>query len=446
MRNAFVVLVSLCIGVVSGFIVPSSLPEIDSKWSNITTESTSNATNDTSTTTLPSKFAVLPKSRNDIDEKDLYEHATEKQNNQNERAFIYINQKFKKPVRNRVIKISPLDKIVFATVPPPLMPNIPTPCPLGTRVTSNSYFQGFELSDKLPQDMASYFADPTVFRCKDNNNKKPNNKKPIKIAPDTAPLQFPPQPLNRLDERREYFELLKPPIVRPVSRLNNVKTGYDSMRQNEFPSLSPSNITPNKENYFKQYNLKSPYVSKPKPIPIRKEDLRHKNYGFDGSYIRPPFQAKDLVNKVEDVNFEGDFINDDDTHRLTDNNPEEDKLLDRYLKDTLEEQNYEKSNNNMPDCSYRDCILQSSKPYYVNSGRLVKPECKCGRRLNIKQIDPFVAKDRALREEGKHNDTDLRGSSEINYYEEMLSEDLNLIKQDDDVVRPPNKFNETSVH
>ncbi|CAH1637677.1 unnamed protein product [Spodoptera littoralis] len=442
MRNAFVVLVSLCIGVVSGFIVPSSLPELESKWNDSTTESTSNVPGDANATTFPLKYAVLPKSRNDIDEKDLYEHATEKQNNQNERAFIYINQKFKKPVRNRVIKIAPVDKIVYATAPPPTLPNMVTPCPLGNRVTSNSYFQGFELSDKLPQDMASYFADPTVFRCKDNNkNLNYNNK----ITPDTTPLQFPPQPLNRLDERREYFELLKPPIVRPVNRINT-KTNYESIRQNEFPSLSPSSITPYKENYFKKYNLKSPYyVAKPKMTPMRQEDLRTKNYGFDGSYIRPPFQAKDLIHRAEEANFEGDFINEDDSHRLYDNNQEEDKLLDKYLKDTLEDQNYDKGNSNMPDCSYRDCILQNSRPY-TKAGRLVKPDCKCGKRLNIKQIDPFLVKDRALREEGKHNDTDFKGSSEINYYEEMLSEDLNVIKQDDDVVRPPNKFNETSVH
>ncbi|KAH9636629.1 hypothetical protein HF086_003447 [Spodoptera exigua] len=435
MRNAFVVLVSLCIGLVSGFIVPSSVPELANKWNKTTTESTSNVTSDTISNTNSSKYSVLPKNRSDIDEKDLYEHATEKQNNQSERAFIYLNQKFRKPARNKIFKLPPVEKIMYATVVPPALPNIVTPCPMSNKVSLNSYFQGFDLSDKLPQEMASYFADPTVFRCKDNTK---NSNHVNKKVPNTTPRKVLPQSPNKMDERREYFELLKPPIVRPMNRNINNKANYESVRQNEFPSLTPSSVTPYKGRYPKKYSLKIPYVLKPKMSPIRNDDISNKKFGFDSSYNRRPFQTKDVNNRVEDVNFERDFINDDNYHRLYENNQEDDKLLDKYLKDTLEEQF-------TPDCSYRDCILQSAKPY-KNAGRLVKPDCKCGRRLNIKQVDPFVVKDRALREEGKHNDTDFKSSSEINYYEEMLSEDLNVIKQDDDVVRPPNKANDTSVH
>ncbi|PZC74492.1 hypothetical protein B5X24_HaOG207723 [Helicoverpa armigera] len=437
MRNAFVVLVSLCIGVVSGFIVPRSVSEDESttKSSNVTTTDKEDVTS--TTTSFPSKFSVLPNSRSDIDEKDLYEHATEKQKNQSERAFIYINQIYKKPVRNKIFKVLPLDnkpELVRVVVTPPPAPPAPpqTPCPstFDSLGHANTYFPGYDFSDK-PQDMASYFAAPSIFRC----NFKENAKKNI----DLTRSKSLPQVSNRIDERRDYFELLKPPILRPVSRINT-KSTYDIINQNDFGSLSPSN-SPYKDSYLKKYNLKNPYLSKANVAILRQDEFR-KNYGFHGDYARRNFQSnKDSVNRVEDVNFEGDFINEDDTHRLLTDNQEEDKLLDKYLKDTLEEQITGSDKGSMPECSYRECILQGTKQY-TNNGLLIKPDCRCGKRHNAKQLDPF-ARDRPLREEAKRNETGK--SSEMNYYEDLLSGEAALIRQDDDVIRPPHRYNDTGL-
>uniref|UniRef100_A0A2A4J2S8 Uncharacterized protein n=1 Tax=Heliothis virescens TaxID=7102 RepID=A0A2A4J2S8_HELVI len=432
MRNAFVVLVSLCIGVVSGFVVPKSVSELNNNTTKFNDTIAENK-NET-TTSIPSRLSVLPKSRNDIDEKELYEHATEKQNNQSERAFIYINQIYKKPVRNKIFKMLPLDKpelVRIVVTPPPASPPVPqTPCPSTFDSLTNSYFQGYDFPDKPPQDMASYFAAPSIFRC--------NFKDKTKISADNSRNKAQSQAPNKIDERRDYFELLKPPILRPVSRVNT-KASYDIASQNDFGSLAPSNM-PYKDSLLKKYNLKNQYLSKANIAVIRQDDFK-KNYGFHSEFIRRPALPtnKDLSNRVEDVNFEGDFINEDDTHRLLDQ--EEDKLLDKYLKDTLEEQITGTDKGNMPECSYRECILQTSKQF-TNNGLLIKPDCKCGKRHNIKQVDPF-AKDRPLREETKRNET-LSKSTEMNYYEDVLSGETAIMRQDEDVVRPPYRYNDTS--
>lgn len=395
---------------------------------------------ETKFTSPSSKASVLPENRINIDEKDLYEHATEKQNNQSERAFIYINQKYKKPVRNKIFKVATIEKTEIAhnydTKHKPIATTItPKPGPSFFQVGyGNSYFQGYEFSDKEKQDVQSYFVGPLSDTPGCDHKKQYTDNEIVKTQAQAS---------HRADERRDYFELLKPPILRPVNRVNS-KVNYNGNLQNEFAILASSS-KPNKDYFLKKYNSKNNYLPKSKKVEERPNDLR-KKYGFERPYVQPLFRKKEVLQRAEDINLDGGFVGDDDSHRLYESNQEEDKLLDKYLKDTLEEQvaSNDKASNNQIDCSYRDCILQTSKQYSHN-GLLLKPECKCGRRLNIKLADPFIVKDRSLREQGHHNET-VPKSSELTYYEELLNDDTNNNKIDDDVVRPPSRYNGTSHH
>ncbi|XP_075982890.1 uncharacterized protein LOC142981092 isoform X2 [Anticarsia gemmatalis] len=98
MRNAFVVLVSLCIGVASGLIVPPG----DSKSSPMA--NVKQDKDEFKSTTELLHISVLSDNRSD--EKALYEHASDKENVQNQRAFIYINQKYKKPSLHQYFRLA----------------------------------------------------------------------------------------------------------------------------------------------------------------------------------------------------------------------------------------------------------------------------------------------------------------------------------------------------
>lgn len=410
-----------------------------------TTSNTEETTEfDIKSTTFAAKFAVLPKSRTNIDEKDLYEHATEKQNNQSARAFVYINQRYKKPVRNNIFRLAaPLKAELVPPRRPTPAPFAVThapqvPCKPSTQdsrpmasAAVNPFFQGYDqIPDKQVPEIASYFVPPSIFRC--NFNEESKKKQEEKTKPLTA---------HRDDERREYFELLKPPILRPVHR-----GGNNVLSRNEFSSLTASNV-PYKEFYHKKYNVKNQYVPKTKLKVIDDRPIQmRKNIGFSRPYTHHPiFQNKELLHRAEDINFEGDFVNEDDPHRIMayESNQEEDKLLDKYLKDTLEDQIINHDTVNRADCSYRECVLKSSKQY-TNNGLLIKPECKCGRRVNMKQLDQFLAKDRSLREDGKYNDTLLQ-SAELSYYEDLLADEPNRNKLENEMNKPPNILNETSL-
>lgn len=295
----------------------------------------------------------------------------------------------------------------------------------------NPFFQGYDqIPDKQVPEIASYFVPPSIFRCNFNDESK------NKLDEKTKPLT-----VHRDDERREYFELLKPPILRPVHRGSN-----SILSRSDFSSLTSANI-PYKDFYQKKYNVKNQYMPKTKLKVIDDRPIQmRKNIGFNRPYTHHPiFQNKELIHRAEDINFEGDFVNEDDSHRMMtfESNQEEDKLLDKYLKDTLEEQIINHDNANRAECSYRECVLKSTKQY-TNNGLLIKPECKCGRRVNMKQLDPFLAKDRSLREDGKYNDTLLQ-SAELSYYEDMLADEPSNNKLENEMNKPPNILNETTL-
>nr|XP_004921868.2 uncharacterized protein LOC101737383 [Bombyx mori] len=95
-----------------GFYVPFSTSELTDEDSAILAENYGLLSNQMKSTTLKTRFAkseqTLFTSNNmgllseDLDETPLREHATDKPNNLKERAFVYLNQKYKTPFQNQV--------------------------------------------------------------------------------------------------------------------------------------------------------------------------------------------------------------------------------------------------------------------------------------------------------------------------------------------------------
>lgn len=382
---------------------------------------------------------VLPNSRSNIDEKDLYKHATEKKNNQSERAYVYINQRYNKmPVRNKFIKTlaQPGFAYALATIPATLpAPAVQTPCPSTFDATPNfnSKFQGVNLEDKKnQQQMSSYFVAPDMFRCKFNDEPK---------SKDSAEAQIQVPPSQGADERRDYLELLKSPLLRSV----NQKVIHENIRDPS--SISSSNI-PYRENYIKKYNFKNQYKAMSQDEVVRKNGIRT-NYGFNSVFIKQPdYQPKELTSRVEDAYFENESVNDDTFQINFENNQEEDKLLDKYLKDTLADipliNDNDKVRTSPPECTLEDCVLESRTKSLKNRSLLTKPDCQCERIPSDKQANPFILKSKSLKQGSNRNNSPTKSSEQV-FYEEMISEDSNMLKQDDDVVRPLNRVSFTPL-
>ncbi|XP_028176214.1 uncharacterized protein LOC114364308 [Ostrinia furnacalis] len=426
MRNAFVVLVSLCIGLASGFIVPSGVLELIDDNHAILADNNGKESEEAKRATLQEDtgFIVLPfrthnekkidleTNRNRIKDNELYDQDTTKHNNVNERSFIYINQKFKTPVVNQLYTSQDLIRETYKS----LIPNGDDYVQYPVKHTSafnipkpkNEYF---EANIGRVETNNLYF--PPASDYQETNKELTNENKHDFGMPKSRPL-------NKVtDEQREYVELLKPPLLRPVhtSEKENQQWPISVPSQQNYPSLNRNLQDPNQ------------------PLDISRQFAMayYDNYGFPTPYgyqrSIPQFSKPDELGKGTDSILKK-LINEN-------NNIEINKLLDRYLKESLEVQvTNDRMNVKNNNCNYSNCVLKSTKQYL--NGRINKgdAECKCGRRLNVlkqRESNGFADKEintdkeSTIKPEVNVMMNTLR-PSDIGDYGDMLAEEMNLKK------------------
>ncbi|CAB3248974.1 unnamed protein product [Arctia plantaginis] len=360
MKKGVVILVLLSIGLVYGYILPLGGLELDLLRETTNENENIKESRVKITTPEPGHTKELPNNRSNIDENALYEHAAVKQNNQSERAFIYINQKYRKP----------------------------------------SLHQYFRLAQNGPEFSRSFHLPPPL-----------------------------PQAFIRRRNEPYFIELLKPPLLRPSDRVN-VKVKYDGISGPRFSPHNYKNI-PYHPPIRNEHNSKANIL-----VDERKSDTR-KKYGFSSYVLHPAFQSTGIIQKVEEPGFEGELILDEKPSRFHEKPQYEDKLLDQYLRDALGEQVTSKEKEIVKnDCSYPDCVLQSTKhsSSITHQKDTNTNECKCGQRLKLKAKDFFLSKNKPDRREkhlNKTNNTLIRPPSDLAYFKEMMSQTSNTKTQDD---------------
>lgn len=396
------------------------------------------------TTAAPTHGGELPHNRTNIDESALYEHATDKQNNQSERAFIYINQKYKKPSsHHNYFKIGQSISEYIPSYPQSkpqaiLLQRYNEPCK-SEPAQVNNYFQGFDYI--RTQDTPSYFGSSTLFNC--NNEPLTFNYKDnidTRIEPSYNGYNHIPN-----DDRRDYIELLKAPLLRSLSR---GRAKYDVVPASH---LSPVRF----HDFLKLDQVNNQHNPKANILVNERKNEPRRNYGFNSAFgpqaPQAPHQNKGLMHRIEEPHFDGDFVNDDESSLVAsiEKAQDDDKLLDQYLKDTLEDQVTSKEKPVIPtDCRYRDCNLHSAKPSSSGGHQKItkNPDCKCGQRS--KQNEAPSPKERQEREENKRNQTNMMyqqppQQSDITYYETMMNGDPSNIKRGHDLI---SKLNNTLYH
>lgn len=382
------------------------------------------------TTPEPGYTKELPNNRSNIDENALYEHAAVKQNNQSERAFIYINQKYRKPSLHHYFRLAQKGPEFSRSfhLPPPL-PQVfiqrrNEPCKSETAQV-NSYYNGYNIPFRTP-DIPTYFLPPPlVYNC----NFKDLQKMFRGIPYNSNKIHNYNIMSNNM--RPDFIELLKSPLLRPSDRVN-VKVKYDGISGLRFSPHNYKSI-PYHPPIRNEHNSKANIL-----VDERNKDTR-KNYGFSSYVLHPAFQSKGIIQRVEDPSFGGELIIDDKPSRFHEKPQYEDKLLDQYLRDALGEQVTSKEKEIFKnDCSYPDCVLQSTKhsSSITHQNDINTNECKCGQRLKLKAKDLFLSKNRPDRRENLLNRTDntlIRPPSDLAYFKEMMSQTSNTKTQDDEL-------------
>ncbi|CAB3246030.1 unnamed protein product [Arctia plantaginis] len=381
------------------------------------------------TTPEPGHTKELPNNRSNIDENALYEHAAVKQNNQSERAFIYINQKYRKPSLHQYFRLAQNGPEFSRSfhLPPPLpqafIRRRNEPCKSETEQV-NSYYNGYNMPFRAP-DIPTYFLPPPlVYNC---NYKDFQNI--LREIPHDSNKKLHNYNIIQNNMRPDFIELLKPPLLRPSDRVN-VKVKYDGISGPRFSPHNYKNI-PYHPPIRNEHNSKANIL-----VDERKSDTR-KKYGFSSYVLHPAFQSTGIIQKVEEPGFEGELILDEKPSRFHEKPQYEDKLLDQYLRDALGEQVTSKEKEIVKnDCSYPDCVLQSTKhsSSITHQKDTNTNECKCGQRLKLKAKDFFLSKNKPDRREkhlNKTNNTLIRPPSDLAYFKEMMSQTSNTKTQDD---------------
>lgn len=345
----------------------------------------------------------------------------------NERSFIYINQKYKTPVVNQLYSSQDLLEDTYE----PLAPKV-------EKIKYNQFSLKFTPSFGISKPKKEYF-EPKINRGDTKNTyfppAEPYSKEISNVLPkdnkqDITPKDTPKNTPNKVsEEQREYVELLKPPLLRPILTPEKKK---DS-RLWESPDQSLSNYQPLKNNMYipslpvdpRQFAMKS-YDNYGFPTP----------YGYQRSIPQFSFKPEEAF-KPEELG----MVTDSSVKNVLigNNNVDVTKLLNRYLEQTLEEQvTNERINAKNIDCNYSNCALKSTKQYLHSRTSGDTSQCKCGRRLNFykqRQSTGFNEKetnkiiDKEQRSSTENNVTPMSSESD---YGEMLADEMNLKKLLDD--------------
>ncbi|KAJ0173693.1 hypothetical protein K1T71_010842 [Dendrolimus kikuchii] len=375
MRKTFVALVSLYIGLASGFIVPSGSPELlhensthlyDYKVKFNYTKLKENITN-----TDIGKNLLKNENLGINHQNQMYEFVTEKENNVNERSLIVLNQKFRTPLLSKLYNPqlmayftplhnedkSPLSHYGFIQV-------LQKPFKF-----EKSYFQP-NLNRELPKlrNPEGYFV-PHKHACSEdakiNRFYNPEQQKAISRSANRGP-----------EVKKDFVQLLKPPIARPVDDhqpsgyLNNNKDFKKLVienRNNNTRMQTPADI---KTNVRSRYNFLEP-LSK--------------------AFLDEYGQRIYANNIVTGENIESK----EDVERLIEQNSEEDKI-DTLIKDVLEEKSLQRNSHlYSKNCDHRECFRSTGKQYLDNNSEgYLKSTCQCLIKNNViqrerKDLTPF---------------------------------------------------------
>lgn len=349
---------------------------------------------------------------NRIKDKELYEQDTTKHNNVNERSFIYINQKFKTPVVNQLYSshdllreafkslVSNVDNTNYNQNPPKETPGYSVAKP------NREYFEANIARSETKQ---LYFPPSDQYHQVTNKESLSENK-----------VNFTPKrPLNKVtDEQREYVELLKPPLLRPVL--------ISDKKENRLWTL-PDKLLSNYQPLTKNLHVPSLPVD-----PHQFSMTYYDNFGFPTPYGYQR-SAPQYSNKHDEFG----MVTDSSAKKVIkeNNKVEANKHLERYLKESLEDQvTNERLNIKNDNCNYSNCILKPTKQL-LNSRVKGDPECKCGRRLNIlkqRESTGFEDKETNNKESVVSTETNTLSitakSSELSDYGDILAEEMNLKK------------------
>ncbi|KAG6452457.1 rRNA methyltransferase 2, mitochondrial [Manduca sexta] len=440
MRKVFALLVSSCIGLVCGFIVPSGIPEFIDEDTAILADNDATKQDEMQLSTINPGFIATPDAGmiikenkiniekvREIDDKALYENSIDKENNLNERSYVYINQKFIPPARkgfHRSKQSRNNTQNKQNIVSPIARKEITNKRPLSTKF-SYGFFQP-SLNEMIIKDVHNNYI-LSNNQCEDcQKGKKTHGLKHRKY-----------DKLNTnkgIDDELSYVELLKPPYVRTVNKNNKIKYNYPSV--NDFaPALV---LNTNNDNKYSNPEISSTGIQK---------EIMKKNDNFVRlhSTQNHDLSNNEIPHKDDNLIFDDNIMdNSDQAYTPLEETPEERQEMERFQKNTYGEQvTDEKININYADCNYKDCVQTNKK----TQRKVTNSKCKCHTKgdsrldsidKNIKQ--KIIGKGK-LKTNIKTHLGDRRTSDEHDYDNIVVeSASRNL---DDELMKTVNKLNYT---
>ncbi|KAI8425159.1 hypothetical protein MSG28_006988 [Choristoneura fumiferana] len=401
--------------------------DMNQTFANLSLELIKNITNQ-----LDQSKSGLENSDNKINETELYENGqTAKENN--ERSFIFINQKFKSPWFNSQRSLT--RKSLFSS----------DENSDHFEEVANKFSVGFESIEQVLNDFRQT-AKPAVQKVLNPvpsinlppppNTKHNQNQIPSQSNPNKARAKNPAYAHNKAfynpvlvvpthaEDNREYVELLKRPLVRPVAIPTNSRTNI------RYPEPEP--YKPFERLLLERHFFNDDEDSVVPRLAVQNQNhVQNKvNYGAQSQ----PQRISTVVssNRVDSTRNIFDFkFNFDTTNRVSESK-EEDEKLDQYLRSTLRGEaslrgeSYAKIKEGSYDCYNSSCrrLYSKNNMQRLNNGVLLGLNCVC---------EEGSTKDRLIRKNGG-NLKDTTGShphpntTEVNDSDEKAKEPVSFSK------------------
>lgn len=363
-----------------------------------------------------------------INETELYENGQAAKEN-NERSFIFINQKFKSPWFESQRSLT--RKSLFSSDEnSDNFEELPDKFSLGFE-SMEHVFNEFRQTVK-PAVQKAFKPVPSLklppqHKTKHNQSPSQSNSKNYPKNPAYAynkvfynPVLVPP---THAEDNREYVELLKRPLVRPVAIATNSRTNI------RYPEPEPH--TPFERLLLERHFFNDDEDSVVPRLAVQNQHhVQNKlNYGAQS----PPQRISTAVssNRADSTRNIFDFKFNFDTTNKVSESKEDDEKLDQYLRSTLRgeaymrgEQSHAKTKEGSFDCYNSSCRRQNSKNNMqrMNNGVLLGLNCVC---------EDGTIRDRLIRKNGgnsKNSTGSHPNTTEVNDSEEIVKEPVSFSK------------------
>ncbi|CAK1583559.1 unnamed protein product [Parnassius mnemosyne] len=382
MRNEVAVSFFFCIGIASGYIVPSSIikitkQELAKKAINLgTTESGDIKSFGTklSKTLIPN----LENSKNCIDDSEILSQGAANPKNINERSFIFIRQKFKTPMLNLFHSQMQNPNDILHDLPKSIMTNSDNTGfeELSQRfLTLNIVTPAKEIVDSYRMAKALDKTQGTLLTksCNKKISVQQDNKK-YGTMNQTSETKI--QDVNNVsNEQREYLELLKTPLVRSNNNDEEVKSVLQETERQ-------ASEAPNAQLRLRNHNT----ISKIS-LDLRQSLVKKYNTEYSHPYeSKLTFFKSELANQHEQR--DSTFILDDDIGgKVMDGSIDDDQGWDQYLKNALEEKSEGSEGKGVPQDHINrihychDCNINKNT---YNNRMQIESDCKCGHHVYLR--------------------------------------------------------------